>query len=90
MQSLCNQSVTRKMSWLVGRVAEVMINAPVSLDPPLSHRATSHCPPIFRAARISSGADSLVGSRSYEGRTSEQVRLPGPDRSSSSGQRPRR
>jgi hypothetical protein len=28
MQSLCNQSVTRKMSWLVGRVAGVMINAP--------------------------------------------------------------
>jgi hypothetical protein len=28
MQSLCNQSVTSKMSWLVGRVTGVMINAP--------------------------------------------------------------
>jgi hypothetical protein len=27
MQSLCNQSVARKMSWSVGRVAGVMINA---------------------------------------------------------------
>jgi hypothetical protein len=27
MQSLCNQSVTRKMSWSVGRVAGVMIKA---------------------------------------------------------------
>jgi hypothetical protein len=27
MQSLCNQSVTRKLSWSVGRVAGVMINA---------------------------------------------------------------
>jgi len=27
MQSLCNQSVTRKMSWSVGRMAGVMINA---------------------------------------------------------------
>jgi hypothetical protein len=30
MQSLCNQSVTRKMSWLVGRVTGVMINAALS------------------------------------------------------------
>jgi hypothetical protein len=28
MQSLCNQSVTRKMSWSVGGMAGVMINAP--------------------------------------------------------------
>jgi hypothetical protein len=27
MQSLCNQSVMRKMSWSGGRVAGVMINA---------------------------------------------------------------
>jgi hypothetical protein len=27
MQSLCNQSVTHKMSWSIGRVAGVMINA---------------------------------------------------------------
>jgi hypothetical protein len=27
MQSLCNQSVTRKMSWSVGGMAGVMINA---------------------------------------------------------------
>jgi radical SAM superfamily enzyme YgiQ (UPF0313 family) len=27
MQSLCNQSVTRKMSWSVGMVAGVMIDA---------------------------------------------------------------
>jgi hypothetical protein len=30
MQSLCNQSVMRKMSWSVGRVAGVMINAQFS------------------------------------------------------------
>jgi hypothetical protein len=27
MQSLCNQSVTRKMPWSVGRVAGIMIDA---------------------------------------------------------------
>jgi hypothetical protein len=32
MQSLCNQSVTRKMLWSVGRVAEVMINAKKSAE----------------------------------------------------------
>jgi hypothetical protein len=29
MQSLCNQSVTPKMPWLVGKVAGVMINAKI-------------------------------------------------------------
>jgi hypothetical protein len=31
MQSLCNQYVMRKMSWSVGKVAGVMINAARSL-----------------------------------------------------------
>jgi len=38
MQSLCNQSVTRKMSWSVRRVAGAMINA----DFPKAHHLALH------------------------------------------------
>jgi hypothetical protein len=52
MQSLCNQYVMRKMSWSVGKVAGVMINAPVC-NRLIGQTSRSFCPFVGRDIVIS-------------------------------------
>jgi hypothetical protein len=65
MQSLCNQSLTRKMSWLVERVAEVMINAVIS-KPKKYSNCNRSAPPLTisilfqRDMSLKRGRDSNV------------------------------
>jgi hypothetical protein len=64
MQSLCNQSVTPNMSWLVGRVAGIMINACRGVGEAIPEVESSRMPALAESAIIIGGG---IGERIVRG-----------------------